>query len=122
MSKYIKIKYEEISKEALLDLSSDKKKEILNAMSGETLAGNLELAQLALGVGIETDDSGQIILYTDMKMSSENTVVSLNDALDGIVKFEKEEEEEEEPAPETLRMSELDKALAIAANGGHHIY
>jgi len=119
MSKYISVGAASVSKEDLVNLSDDEKKDIINAMFGEDLPGNLQAAVIALGCGIEKDNNGQLILYTDMKYNDEGEVISF-DADDEVTvdsseiedyEEEEQEEEEEPPMPSTLRTPEADQRV-----------
>lgn len=109
MGKYISIGATAVSKEDLSSLSDDEKKDIMTAMFGDDEPGNLHAAVLALGCGIEKDNDGQLVLYTDMKYNAAGEVVALDtedaevDDAD-IEDYEEEEQEEIEELPITLRM------------------
>jgi hypothetical protein len=89
MSKFISIGAVAVSKEVLVSLSFEEKKEIICTMCG---------------VSVMSDED-----YYRLNSERAVEMLSANDP--------HEEEEEEELAPETLRMSELDKALATVIGG-----
>lgn len=117
MSKYISVGATAVSKEDLSALSDDEKKDIINVMFGEDPPGNLNAAMIALGCGIEKDNDGQLILYTDMKYNAIGEVVALDAAEeaevedDDIEDYEEEEQEEDEDSPITLRMPGADQIV-----------
>jgi hypothetical protein len=117
MSKYISVGSTSVSKEDLSNLSDDEKKDIMNVMFGDDLPGNLQAAVIALGCGIEKDNDGQLVLYTDMKYNSEGEVISFDadeeTTIDSseIENYEEEEQEEEEEMPVTLRTPGADQQV-----------